>query len=400
MGGAWWWLRSWVKDHLLGVSLAIMVAGLVGGVAVTAVDPGWVGGGESGSTTLRNLGFVVAGLIALPLAVWRAQVADQQARAAQQQAETAQRHAETAQRQEETAQRQAETAQRQAETAQMDLRHRRYQEGIAMLRSDVLSECLTGIDALRRLAEEYPREYHIRIMTLLCAFVRHPGNAVGVPFRLHLPAEDDSSSSERRRKHELREDVQAAVEVISACHTRQRPLEREADFRLELNDADLQGLRLREGSLSDALLDDADLTGAMLNKGDLRGATLDSAVLVSADLTAADLTPSDLSWTILTEADLTDAELFHAKMDDADLTAANLSGTRFALRPHLPPSRPHLPYSNEAIGLTQKQLDHAFADPDKPPWLEGMTDPETGEQLVPPSNGDRWERYQRLKRKS
>ena len=41
-------------------------------------------GVESGSTTVRNLGLVVAGLIALPLAIWRSLVAQRQADTAQQ----------------------------------------------------------------------------------------------------------------------------------------------------------------------------------------------------------------------------------------------------------------------------------------------------------------------------
>ena len=38
----------------------------------------WLTNGESGSTTIRNLGLVLAGLIALPLAIWRSKVAERQ----------------------------------------------------------------------------------------------------------------------------------------------------------------------------------------------------------------------------------------------------------------------------------------------------------------------------------
>ena len=63
--------RGWVAAHLLGLTLGVSAAGVVAGIVVTAVDPGWVSGGESGSTTIRNLSIVLAGLVALPLAVWR-----------------------------------------------------------------------------------------------------------------------------------------------------------------------------------------------------------------------------------------------------------------------------------------------------------------------------------------
>ena len=43
-----------------------------------------------------------------------------------------------------------------------------------MLGSEVLSVRLGGIYALQRLAEEEPKQYHVQIMRLFCAFVRNP----------------------------------------------------------------------------------------------------------------------------------------------------------------------------------------------------------------------------------
>ena len=102
----------------------------------------WLSAGESGSTAIRNLGLVVAAIIALPLAIWRSIVAE----------------------------RQAATAQRQSETAQRGLLNERYQKGSEMLGSHVLSVRLGGIYALTRLAREHPGDYHTQIMSLLCAF--------------------------------------------------------------------------------------------------------------------------------------------------------------------------------------------------------------------------------------
>ena len=99
----------------------------------------WLSGGESGSTTIRNIALVAAGLIALPLAIWRGVVAN-----------------------------------RQANTAQQGLLNERYQKGAEMLGNGVLSVRLGGIYALQRLAEESPGQYHIQIMRLFCAFVRSP----------------------------------------------------------------------------------------------------------------------------------------------------------------------------------------------------------------------------------
>ena len=101
------------------------------------------GGPESLSTTVRNLGLVIGGVIAILLAVWRSI---------------------------------SEMGSSQADTAQRSLlSNERYQKGaIEMLGNNVLSVRLGGVYALRRLAEEHPEQYHVQTMRLLCAFVRNP----------------------------------------------------------------------------------------------------------------------------------------------------------------------------------------------------------------------------------
>ena len=79
----------------------------------------WLNGAESGSTTIRNIALVAAGLVALPLAIWRGIVAE-----------------------------------RQATTARQGLLNERYQKGAEMLGSGVLSVRLGVIYALQRLAED------------------------------------------------------------------------------------------------------------------------------------------------------------------------------------------------------------------------------------------------------
>ena len=353
------WAAAWVwvtENRLLAASLLVSAAGLIAGVLVALFLGSWLTGTgpgeETGSTTLGNLGISLVALVALPLAVWRGKSAD-----------------------------------RQAKTAELALLNEHYQRGVELLRSDVLSDCLTGIDALRSLAEEYPQQYHIRIMALLCTFVRRPGKAVAPPPRVALPS--GSRSSRRQETHELREDVQAAIEAICTCHAQQ--LRRRGKIRspLNLSGARLQRLRLRDTSLFRAELRGADLTEAQLPHVDLRGARLEDAILVSADLRGSDLTASRRISTSLTRADLTNARLMNSQMGGVSLRHANLTGTRFVNGPGS--GTP----TGAAVGLTQGQLDRAFADPDKPPRLEGVKDRDSGEQLVPPRNPEGWERYQR-----
>ena len=166
--------------------LALVVLLVVCGVVLSFVFWDWLTNGESGSSTIRNLGLVLAGIIALPLAIWRGVVADRQASAAQ---------------------RQAETALEQADTAQRGLLNERYQQGAEMLGSGVLAVRLAGVYALERLAKESPCEYHVQIMKLFCEFVRDPTMHNSI---VSHPDESYEEQDERIRK--VRADVEGRNE--------------------------------------------------------------------------------------------------------------------------------------------------------------------------------------------
>ena len=372
------------------------------------------GGVESGSTTVRNLGLVIAGLIALPLAVWRSWV-----------------------------------AQRQSDTAQHNLLNERYQQGAEMIGSEVLPVRLGGIYALQRLALEYPKQYHIQIMQLLCAFVRHPPAGV---------RDKTTRLSGEPNRRELRSDVHEAIASISVCHARQGRLEEAAGFRLDLRGANLSGADLFKAGLSRANLAAADLTGAKLIGADLAGALLSRANLAGASLSGADLgravleraelSGARLDSANLAKAGLAGAILFKARLSNANLAKAHLSNANLAgaflhesdlsrtrlqgstlAGAQLPQadltgaslSRTNLSrallsganlldsqlseadLSDASLGpltiethevnedpyrqtirtkVTQTQLDDACADPENPPTLDGAFDADTGEPLV------------------
>ena len=87
---------------------------------------GWLSDDESGGTTIRNVGLVIGGVIAILLAVWRGIVAEQ------------------------------------------SLLDARYQKSAETLGSDLLSVRLGGIYALQRLAEDHSEQYRIQFMGLFC----------------------------------------------------------------------------------------------------------------------------------------------------------------------------------------------------------------------------------------
>ena len=144
-----------------------------------------------------ELGLIVAGLIALPLTLWRIRVADRQSKAAHQQ---------------------VETSQEQVATSQRSLLNERYQKGAEMLRSEVLSVRLGGIYALARLAREHPDEYHMQIMRLFCAFVRNPT----------IETSEDAGSAEsylHRGPEKSRTDIQEIMTAIGKRSDKQIDIE-------------------------------------------------------------------------------------------------------------------------------------------------------------------------------
>ena len=238
-----------------------------------------------------------------------------------------------------------------------------------MLGSSVLTVRLGGIYALRRLAEERAEEYHIQIMRLLCAFVRHPtgpGHAHGSPVAM---------------------DVQDAMNAIRYRSQAGRQIENDGGYKLDLSAANLVAARLEGADLSGAMLEKADLGGASLSGTDLTNTCLDSAVFSSeisdvsihrailyrADLTDANLSgvrlvDVDLRGALLDGADLSRSRLIRARMDRASLEEANLTGARFV----------------DVEGLDQRELNRSLVDEDNPPKFTGSVDSGTGEELVWP----------------
>ena len=321
----------------------------------------WLAGDESPSTTIRNIAVVLAGLIAIPLAFWRALVAE-----------------------------------RQANVAQRGLLRDRYQKGAEMLGSALLSVRLGGIYGLASLAREHPDPHLNHVVRLLCAFVRHPTTDEN--------AQADATPG--RRYPRLREDVQAAVTAVTARGSgglQGKDLTGEIDLR----GAFLQGADLGSANLSGADLRGADMTGAGLSGADLRHARITSACLhrasvLETDLTGAcflgtdlshinaqragfsnaDLGGANLSDAQLQRADLSGAHIGIANLTGASLQDADLSGAHFGKGTRVVASDP--PVSETVVAqVTQAQIDEARADPDSPPKIDpAVIDAETKAPLV------------------
>ena len=340
----------------------------------------WLSDEESNSATIRNVALVVAGVIAFPLAIWRAWA-----------------------------------AQRQADASDESLLNERYQKGAEMLGDAALSVRLAGIYALQRLDSDYPREYHLQIMRLFSAFLR-------------LPPEQNWEGK--------REDVESVLQAVASRGPDHLKIERVFDFKPNLIDADLKGMKIRPrtevvfefdpGSDDESMVEKSsfreDLSHTLFAGSDLSGAWLDHTNLSSCDfeetnlskshLSSSDLSRSefrgteiagasldgaDLANTVFADVDLTDAHLAAANLSEAcfnntdlagvNLERANVSDTHFSVwtiegefwgKRMFQEGK----WSPGVRNLTQSQLDGAVADPDKPPKLSGLRDPETDERLV------------------
>lgn len=274
-------------------------------------------GEETNGETLRNFMLILAGPVGLVLALRRIYVADKQAK-----------------------------------TAQRGLQNERYQKGADMLGRKTIATRIGGIYALGHLAREYPEKYHIQIMDLLCAFVRHP------------EIRDSSTDIQTQAQEEttgLTPDIQAVLTVIKRRSQEQCDLEKEEESQLDLSDANLKGAHLMGIDLADAKLwgvnlEDTLLMGAFLMGAELWHSNLEGAILAGAILMGADLS----------DACLTNADLEGAELEDAQLAGAQMKNVK---------------------GVTQTMLNSAAhfdykGEPLPGPNLEGAFCAETGKPLV------------------
>ena len=422
-------VRNWLNGPVPGwiwVTLLILLVLLAGGL-LTYRYWGWLTFPlESGSTTIRNIGLILAGLVALILALWRGAIGERQATAAEQ-----------------------------------TVSDGRYQRGVEMLASDNLSARLGGIYSLRNLAESQPEQYHIQVMRMFCAFVRHP------PPYDSEEAEKASGRAEAEanpRKHvhgrpRARADVQAVMDAIGLRSEAGIDIEKRAGFTIDLNGADLSwtylektdlsnadltfanlshavfyewrhgsppprssfaqfarkfnpdkepplpsvyanekgwrqtytanlsGADLSYANLTAARMEHVNLSGAQIREATLNGVRLGFAYLRGANLFEADLSSRKWLYTGLSGADLTDASLRGSKCVGVEMRAAVLHGTWFSgaelwatsmSSANLTDNGQHPP-----IGLTQEMLDQTFAPMEgNRPDLKGVMDAVTGKQLV------------------
>ena len=320
----------------------------------------WLQGGteySGNAATIRNIALVVGGIVAILTAIWRSLVAERQATAASHQAQIGERV----------------------------YLNERYRQAASMLGDHEISVRLAGIFALERLAADHPDEFRLEAIKLLAEFLRSPPD-------LKHPQPKVWDGWLKLERPATRNDVQAAITSIGEMR-RVDAIENKRDpVWLDLHGAQLcgvelnmslRGVNLQNANLMFAHLARWDLTGAQLQWANCRQAGLENADLSDARMSDADFSgvqargckfrsavmpakmlDADLEAADLTEATFPNTDLTGAKLRAANLTGANLRGWFFWI---------DLGGKHEAednvVRITQKQLDEAVADPDRPPKL-------------------------------
>lgn len=310
----------------------------------------WLSDGESGSTTVRNVGLAVAAAIGLPIAIWRSVVAELQAK-----------------------------------TAQRSLLNERYQKGAEMLGSEVLSVRLGGIYALARLAREHPGDYHLQILSLLCAFVRNPTLTTTSATQLREDVQEVMTALGSRSGDQVKEEGESWMNLTHAelrgVHLIGANFDHASLIDAKLNDACLDFSQLNHCLLQDANLSHATMMQTHLNNADLNGAILINAKMLGAKLNQASLSGTKLTNAKLKGAHMNDASLASAIMERANLKGATLMNADLT-EANLKDANLSGAILKDCIGLTQEQLDETFeASPDPPKQLD-VLDANTYEPLV------------------
>ena len=341
------------------VSVGVVIAV---GASVSVEYWVWLQGGTAETTNtaaVRNIALVVGGIVAILIALWRSVVAERQATAARQQSETAER----------------------------SYLSERYRQAASMLGHSEITVRLGGIYTLERLAEDYPAEFQYEAFKLLLEFVRTP------------PALQQSQPKVwdgwlQLERPATRPDVQEAIRVIGKLERLPRNQDDTGllywmDLRgAQLCGVELYGLRLNRAHLENAnlmyaRLEDMDLTGAQLQWANCRQALVERADLSGAEMSDADFSgvkarnsqfrgammPAKMIDADLEQADLTEAKFPNTDLTGAELRGANMSGENLRGRVYWIDRAGLHEAEENAVRITQEQLDEAVADPERPPTL-------------------------------
>ncbi len=209
----------------------------------------------------------------------------------------------------------------QLKNAQTSLQEERYKKGVELLGHASQVVRIGGLYALHQLAEDFPKEWALPVMELMCIFVRTPPldkdkpEEIGEkPLRREL---QEAVPFFRSEEKPLRRDVQEAVQLLGI-----RSLARREEEKRERDKAKEGGIGKSPGG-GELDFHGADLAGGSWKGVDLGGANFWKAKLEDANFWKATLDGADFRWATLTDAKFEGATLTGANFYGATLTRAS-----------------------------------------------------------------------------
>lgn len=322
MKNAWRWIRE--RTDYSGTRWFVLSVLLVLGLAATLSPLFWgeLSGSDSQNpdsigSTIRNVILIVGAVLALPLAVWRGKVAENQVKATQES----------------------------VNAAHQAIANQRFQAAADMLGHDLNAVRLGAIKTLITLSGEAPSRFYVDAATLLTEFVRNPPGHDAV----------DVAQNYGGRGYNIREDVMAILQFIGSRSNDEIELEQTLDYRMDLNNAKLQGLVLEGSNFSRVIFAGAYFTNSNLRSVNFSSADLSSCRFQGTFWADACLRGAALSGSNFTGWSFDEAGSYRQRQQDYDALIAK--------------------------GLVQRQLDEARDDQNNPPRLRDVRDASTGEPL-------------------
>ncbi|SCX87309.1 pentapeptide repeat-containing protein [Paracoccus tibetensis] len=191
-----------------------------------------------------------------------------------------------------------------------------------------------AILSLERIAQDSTRHDngrdHVRVMEILCAYVRHNAPASKATFGMYPEGVDENSLREKIKNppykwimelERPRSDIQLALTVIGRRSLTQIGIEKQHP------DGGSIGYRL---DLSQSNLRRCDLTRARFAHANLKESLLEGAFCADADFSYCNLINAKLTWISGARAGFSRAKLDSADLSYADLNSSNLAGVRLS----------------------------------------------------------------------
>ncbi len=390
---------------ILGALLAVFVAILFAGAGWAAFRTLWIGGDSHAANAAAGglgAGALIVAVLGAPFLFWRTWIA-QQTQRFQKEGHITDRITKAV---EQLGVEKTVKVERQASPAKRAASTEKKSAGEA---KDFIERTVPNIEvrigailALERMSQDSMRydkgRDHVRIMEILCAYIRHNAPAEGGGAFYEGDKTRNEISTWAGALKPPRADIAMALTVLVRRDDAQRAKEGQwphpsgkQGYRLDLRGTCLQRADLTYGHFEKALfegarmeganlgwahlegailreahLEGAKLRGAHLERAKLRGAHLKGAILWQAQLEGADLRWAHLKSAILWRAQLEGTDLRGAHLEDANLWGAHLKGAYLMGAhlegAHLRGARLQNTDLSSCKNLTQAQIDAAFGD--------------------------------------